>query len=112
MIEDPIIKELHQVREEIAARHHFDVSEIFDHFRKREAKEKRTVISSSPKTENASCVTKPSIKTSSPTVEKSRRKPSNPKRPVRFLYLRWSNIARYEKTLLRNVVPTMFSANS
>ena len=49
MIEDPIIKELHQIREEIAARYHFDVSEIFAHLRAREAKEKRPVISFSPK---------------------------------------------------------------
>ena len=49
MIEDPIIKELHQIREEIAARYHLDVSKIFDHLRAREAKEKCPVISFNPK---------------------------------------------------------------
>ncbi len=45
MIDDPIIEELHRIREEIAARHNYDVSAIFQYFRAKEAQEGRKVIS-------------------------------------------------------------------
>jgi hypothetical protein len=45
MIDDPIIEELHRIREEIAARHNYDVSAIFKYFREKEAKENRPVVS-------------------------------------------------------------------
>ena len=45
-MEDPIIKEIHQFREELAARFDYDLEKIFEFFR---AKEVRPVISCSPK---------------------------------------------------------------
>lgn len=45
MIDDPIIEELHRIREEIAARHNYDVSAIFQYFRAKEAQEGRVVVS-------------------------------------------------------------------
>ena len=45
MIDDPIIEELHRIREEIAARHNYDVSAICKYFRAKEAKEDRPVVS-------------------------------------------------------------------
>ena len=45
MIDDPIIEELHRIREEIAARHNYDVSAIFKYFREKEAKENRLIVS-------------------------------------------------------------------
>ena len=45
MINDPIIEELHRIREEIAARHNYDIHAIFEYFRAKEAQEGRKVVS-------------------------------------------------------------------
>ena len=45
MIDDPIIEELHRIREEIAARHNYDVHAIFQYFRAKEAQEGRKMVS-------------------------------------------------------------------
>ena len=45
MIDDPIIEELHRIREEIAARHNYDVHAIFQYFRSKEVQEGRKVVS-------------------------------------------------------------------
>ncbi len=45
MIDDPIIEELHRIREEIAARHNYDIHAIFQYFRAKEAQEGRKVVS-------------------------------------------------------------------
>ena len=49
MTEDPIIEELHQIREEMAAKHNYDVPAIAAEFRRRQQAEKRQVISLPPK---------------------------------------------------------------
>lgn len=52
MTDDPIIEELHRVREEIAARHNYDISAICQYFRAKEAQESGKVVSfERPKTE-------------------------------------------------------------
>ena len=45
MIDDPIIEELHRVREEIAAKFNYDVHAMFAYWRAREAEEGRKVVS-------------------------------------------------------------------
>ena len=45
MKKDPIIEELHRIREEIAARHNYDVHAIFQYFRAKEAQEGRKMVS-------------------------------------------------------------------
>jgi hypothetical protein len=45
MTDDPIIEELHRIREEIAARHNYDIHAIFQYFRAKEAQEGRKVVS-------------------------------------------------------------------
>lgn len=52
MIDDPIIEELHRVREEIAAKFNYDLHAMFAHWRAREAEPGRKVVSfERPKTE-------------------------------------------------------------
>jgi hypothetical protein len=45
MIDDPIIEELHLVREEIAAKFNYDVHALFAYWRAREAEEGRKRVS-------------------------------------------------------------------
>jgi hypothetical protein len=45
MSDDPIIEELHRVREEIAAKFNYDVHALFAYWRAREAEEGRKVVS-------------------------------------------------------------------
>lgn len=45
MADDPIIEELHRIREEIAARHNYDIHAIFEYFRAKEAQEGRKRVS-------------------------------------------------------------------
>ncbi len=45
MIDDPIIEELHRIREEIAAKFNYDVHAMFAYWRAREAEEGRKVVS-------------------------------------------------------------------
>ena len=45
MTDDPIIEELHRVREEIAAKFNYDVHAMFAYWRAREAEEGHPVIS-------------------------------------------------------------------
>ena len=45
MIDDPIMEELHRIREEIAARHNYDLHAIFEYFRAKEGQEGRKVVS-------------------------------------------------------------------
>ena len=49
MLEDPIIEELHRVREEIAAEFNYDLSAIVADLRRRQQAENRQVISLPPK---------------------------------------------------------------
>ena len=49
MIEDPIIEELHKIREEIAAESNYDMHAIVVALRRRQQAENRPVISLSPK---------------------------------------------------------------
>lgn len=45
MIEDPIIEELHRVREDLAAKFNYDVHALFAYWRARQAKENYPVVS-------------------------------------------------------------------
>ena len=45
MIDDPIIEELHRVREELAAKFNYDLHGMFAHWRVRQAEEGRQVVS-------------------------------------------------------------------
>ena len=45
MIDDPIIEELHRIREEIAAKFNYDVHAMFAYWRARQAEEGRKVVS-------------------------------------------------------------------
>ena len=49
MLEDPIIEELHRVREEIAAEFNYDLSAIVANLQQRQQAENRQVISLPPK---------------------------------------------------------------
>ena len=49
MLEDPIIEELHKIREEIAAESNYDLHAIVVALRQRQLAEGRTVVSLPPK---------------------------------------------------------------
>ena len=49
MTEDPIIEELHKIREEMAAKHNYDVHAIAAEIRQRQQAENRQVVSLPPK---------------------------------------------------------------
>jgi hypothetical protein len=49
MLEDPIIEEIHRVREEIAAEFNYDLDAIVAHLRQQQQAENRQVVSLPPK---------------------------------------------------------------
>ncbi|MFO1429167.1 MAG: hypothetical protein U1F76_03350 [Candidatus Competibacteraceae bacterium] len=49
MIEDPIVKEIHKIRQEYAAKFGFDVAAICADYREREKKSKLKLVSCPPK---------------------------------------------------------------
>ena len=42
--EDPIVKEVRDIRDKIAAEHHYDIREIARYYRKKQAQETRPVV--------------------------------------------------------------------
>lgn len=49
MWEDPIVEELHRIREEHAREFNFDIAAIYEDLKKQEAKSDRKIISSLPR---------------------------------------------------------------
>ncbi len=52
MWEDPIVEEIHRIREKLAAEHNFDVKEIFADLRKRQASLGRRLVPQKKTTES------------------------------------------------------------
>ena len=47
--EDPIVKEVHEAREKIAAEHHYDIVEIGRYYQKKQSENDRNEVTLSPK---------------------------------------------------------------